>query len=188
MAQARGIFALASSLAGLRPDDVTFVTLPWLPSGDGATIVPDSARADAIWAALAAEQPWPPPPTRGADGKRLTVAPDGITVDVHNATGQDGTGAQAATDLSAQGYSVGVVNARDRVSARTIIRHAPDQLEAARTLQASIPGSVLREDPEEGSRLDLTLGSTYGGVEPIRVKKPSSTTQATTADQDICTG
>lgn len=190
MAEARGIFALASSLAGLRPDDVTFVTLPWLPSGDGATIVPDQPRADAIWAALAAEQPWPPPPTRGADGKKLTVPPSRITVDVHNATGEEGVGAEAAADLAGEGFAIGVVNARNRVAATTVIRHAPDQLQAARTLQAALPGSVLREDPEEGARLDLTLGSDHRGVQEIRVKAPaaSATAAATTADQDICTG
>lgn len=38
MTDPAGVVALASSLVGIRPKDITFVTLPWLPSGDGATI------------------------------------------------------------------------------------------------------------------------------------------------------
>jgi LCP family protein required for cell wall assembly len=193
LADTRGILALARSLIGLGPDDITFVTLPWVPSGDGATILPDRARAEAIWAALRAEEPWPPPPTEGADGERLTVAPARIVVDVHNATGTQGIGSRAAEDLAAQGFRIGVVNARGKVATRTTIRHSAAQLEAARTLQAALPGSVLVADADAGTRLDLTLGGTYDGVEEIRVKEPKSSAsqkpeEGTTADQDICTG
>jgi LCP family protein required for cell wall assembly len=194
LADSDGLIALAGSLSGLRPRDISFVTLPWLPSGDGATIVADRPKADAIWAALADEQPWPPPPTKGADGEVLTVAPAKILVDVHNATGADGQGSRAAADLGAQGFRVGVVNAREKVAGTTTIRHAPDQLEAARTLQAAVPGSVLREDPARGARLDLTLGETYDGIDEVRVKAATTGSgvggnePSTTAAQDICTG
>ncbi len=190
----QGILALGASLAGLRPDDITFVTLPWLPSGDGATIVPDQAQADQIWATLAAEQPWPPPPTKGADGKKLTVVPADITVDIHNATGTQGQATRASEDLAAQGFGIGALDTRDKVAAVTTIRHSPDQVQAARTLQAAIPGSVLRVQADRGSRLDLTLGVPYVGVAEIRVKASKSGSgaggqeQSTTADQDICTG
>ena len=75
LADSDGLLALAASLSGLRPKDISFVTLPWLPNADGATIVTDQPKADAIWAALADEKPWPPPPTKGADGEKLTEAP-----------------------------------------------------------------------------------------------------------------
>ena len=194
LADSDGLLALAASVSGLRPKDVSFVTLPWLPNADGATIVADQPKADAIWAALAAEQPWPPPPTKGADGEKLTETPDQILVDVHNASGVDGQGSRAAEDLAAQGFRIGVIDAREKVSSRTTIRHAPDQLEAARTLQAAVPGSVLREDPDRGTRLDLTLGETYDGVDEVRVKAPKTGSgvggnqPSTTAAQDICTG
>ncbi len=188
----KGMLALASSLSGLRPDDITFVTLPWLDSGDGATIVVDEVRAAPIWEALATDQPWPPPPTPGADGQKLTVAPGDIRVDVHNATGIDGEGARAADQLIADGFRIGVINARPTTVKRTTIRHSPDQLEAARTLQAAVPGSVLKESADLGGTLSLTLGTSYDGVEQIRVKtkkaSPSTNGQAATAAQDICTG
>jgi LCP family protein required for cell wall assembly len=190
MADAKGIAALALSLSRLRPDDITFVTLPWLPSGDGATIVPDEPKADAIWAALAADEPWPPPPTKGVDGRKLTVVPADITVDVRNASGATGQASGAAQDLAAEGFGIGIVNSREKVAGTTIIRHAPDQVEAARTLQAAVPGSVLREDADAGPRLNLTLGSDFSGIATIRVKASSSdaATGTSTADQDICTG
>ena len=194
MADAKGLIALAASLSGLRPNDISFVTLPWLPSGDGATIVTDQPRADAIWAALGAEEPWPPPPTKGADGGKLTAEPADIVVDVHNATGVDGQGTSTAQDLAGQGFVIGIINAREKVASRTTIRHAPDQLDAARTLQAAVPGSVLREVAKQGTRLDLTLGRTYDQVADVRVKAATTgsgvggTQPSTTAAQDICTG
>lgn len=194
LADSDGLIALAASVSGLRPKDISFVTLPWLPSGDGATIVTDQPKADAIWAALAAEQPWPPPPPKGADGQKLTEAPAQIVVDVHNATGVEGQGSRAAEDLATQGFVLGTINARENVSAATTIRHSPDQLEAARTLQAAVPGSVLRVDADQGQRLDLTLGETYDGVDEVRVKATKSGSgvggnePSTTAAQDICTG
>ena len=60
-----------------------------------------------MFAALADEQPWPPPPTKGADGETLTVAPATVVVDVHNATGVEGQGSRAAEDLAAQGFGIG---------------------------------------------------------------------------------
>ncbi len=194
LADSDGLIALAASLSGLRPKDVSFVTLPWLPNSDGATIVTDQPKADAMWAALADEQPWPPPPTKGADGKKLTAVPAKVVVDVHNATGVEGQGSRAAEGLAAQGFVIGAIDARDKGSSRTTIRHAPDQLEAARTLQAAVPGSILRAEPERGTRLDLTLGATYDGVSAVRVKASATGSgvggnqPTTTAAQDICTG
>lgn len=194
MADPRGVLALASSLVSIRPDDITFVTLPWLPSGDGSTVVADSARAAAIWEAIAADAPWPPPPTRGTDGRRLTVPPTGITVDVHNATGLAGRATAAGGDLRRQGFGVGTVDATAQRAQATTIRHSRAHREAARTLQAAIPGSVLVEDPRLGQSLDLTLGVDFRSVAAIRVRtprvaaEPAGPSQPTSAAQDICTG
>lgn len=194
LADSQGLISLATSLSGLRPKDITFITLPWLPSGDGATIVADEAKADAIWAALAAERPWPPPPTMGADGTRLKVVPGEIRVDVHNATGVDGEAANAAEDLTTQGFQIGAIDARLKLSSVTTIRHTADQFQSARTLQAAVPGSLLREVPTGGAALDLVLGTNYEGVADIQVKASrtgsgvAGTQPGTTAAQDICTG
>jgi LCP family protein required for cell wall assembly len=187
------ILSLALSLSGVRPADITFVTMPWvLNPEDPNTVVVDRAKADPLFEALRTDQPWPPPPTPGADGQKLTVPPGEIVVDVHNATGSEGLGSQAAGDLAEQGFGIGVVNARDTTATTTRIRHSPEQLQAARTLQAAVPGSVLTVVADAGSRLDLTLGTSYEGIEAIRVKAPRTSNpdpaEGSTADQDICTG
>ena len=65
-------------------------------------------------------------------------------------------------------------------------------MEAARTLQAAVPGSMLVEDESAGGTLVLTLGRSYEGVETVRVKGSRSASAndpgTATADQDICTG
>jgi hypothetical protein len=187
LADARAILALSASIRHLRPDRITFVTMPWLPNSDGATIRPDRARAGAIWRAIARNHPWPPKATKGVDGKRLKVPPARIVVDVHNATGIDGRGSRAAEDLAATGFAVGRIDARE-VASRTRIRYSADQEQAARTLQAAVPGSVLREVAGSG-RVDLTLGRDYDGIDAIDVPtKRRGAGGVTTAAQDICTG
>ncbi len=193
MTDPAGVVALASSLVGIRPKDITFVTLPWLPSGDGATIVMDRARAEPIFAAIAEESPWPPPPTKGADGQPLTVLPARVLVDVRNATGTQGVASTVAGELAGQGFRTGRLDSGpDR--ATTVIRHSPDQLEAARTLQAAVPGSTLKEVDSLGPRLQLVLGRDAHEVRAIRVRTPSSSSSGSSgsgtssAAQDICTG
>ncbi len=193
MTDPAGVVALASSLVGIRPKDITFVTLPWLPSGDGATIVMDRARAEPIFAAIAEESPWPPPPTKGADGQPLTVLPARVLVDVRNATGTQGVASTVAGELAGQGFRTGRLDSGpDR--ATTVIRHSPDQLEAARTLQAAVPGSTLKEVDSLGPRLQLVLGRDAHEVRAIRVRTPSSGSSGSSgsgtssAAQDICTG
>lgn len=193
MTDPAGVVALASSLVGIRPKDITFVTLPWLPSGDGATIVMDRARAEPIFAAIAEESPWPPPPTKGADGQPLTVLPARVLVDVRNATGTQGVASTVAGELAGQGFRTGRLDSGpDR--ATTVIRHSPDQLQAARTLQAAVPGSTLKEVDSLGPRLQLVLGRDAHEVRAIRVRTPSSGSSGSSgsgtssAAQDICTG
>ncbi len=201
LADSKGVVALARSLTGLKAEKITFVTLPWVPNpADPNTVVVDQAKAKPILDALRTDKPWPAAPTKGADGKRLTVAPSSITVDVHNATGAEGQASAAARGLSANGFHVGITDARSPSVKRTTIRYAPDQLEAARTLQAAVRHSVLKESATQGSHLDLTLGTSYTGVRTIKVSQPKSSTgssgstspgtggTAITADQDICTG
>ena len=194
LADSDGLLALAASMSGLRPKDISFVTLPWLPNADGATIVTDQPKADAIWAALADEKPWPPPPTKGADGKKLTVVPGEILVDVHNASGVDGQGSRAAQDLAAQGFGIGVVNAREKVASSDHHPTRPGPARGGPDPAGRRAGIGAARGPRAGSRLDLTLGGTYDGVDTVRVKAATTGSgvggnqPSTTAAQDICHG
>ena len=55
---------LAQGVAGIAPSRVTFVTLPWKPRGDGATVVVNEAEAQQIFDAIKNDAPWP-----AADGQ-----------------------------------------------------------------------------------------------------------------------
>ena len=192
------IIDLGTSLAGLHPDDITFVTLPWIWNPDDPnTVVVDKARAEPILTAMRRNTPWPPPPTPGADGKALTVAPTDVLVEVRNGTGREGQATLAGNALAAQGFRIAALKLTDPV-AHTVIRYSPDQLQAARTLQAAVPGSTIKVLPDRTDTLRLNLGTDYRGVVTIKVKakaKPksqgggSTTTNGTktvTADQQVC--
>lgn len=201
MADTRAILALGSSLVRLRPDDITFVTLPWRWNpADPNTIVVDQPKADALFAALGDEAPWPPPATRGADGEPLTVAPSAVTVRVTNASGRQGQATSTATALGAQGFRIAAVGKADDTSRATTIRYGAGKKQAARTLQAAVPGSRISRDASLGSAVALTLGTSFDTISTVTYRAPKSATSSgsagtasdtsstTTADQDICTG
>lgn len=197
-ANSRGLIALAGSLGYIKPSNINFVTLPWYGNNDGATVSEDTSRSKKMWAAIRAEEPWPPPPSVGADGKRLTEKPSQITVDVRNGTGTAGVASEAASDLAGQGFNAWasrLIGEREH----TRISYRPDRLEAARTLQAAIPGSQLRPDPELGDVLVVRLGSDYKRVKTLNVRPPKTAHDSTPTDgthddgvtnanEDICVG
>jgi LCP family protein required for cell wall assembly len=197
MADPRELIALAGSLGYIKPGDINFVTLPWYSNNDGATVSEDKALSAPMWKAIRHEQAWPPPPSKGVDGERLTVKPSEITVEVRNGTGTSGQATQAAKDLSEQGFTAW---ANKVIGTRTTTRisYNPAQLEAARTVQAALPGSHLHEDPELGTELVVRLGADYSGVAELNVRPPKVERDLTPTDgtkddgitnagDDICT-
>lgn len=196
LADPRGILAMAQSLASIRPENINFVTLPWVLDASGNTVTEDTSKSAPMWDALQADQTWPEPAAVGVDGKRLTVKPSAITVDVYNATGQKGTRATVVSRLRLRGYHPGRVANAPR-AAGTVIAYHPDQLDAARTLQAAVADATLRQDADLGSAIALYVGADYQGIraltvrpkKPTRDDSPTNGTrgdEVTTADDDIC--
>ena len=70
---------LALSMKDLRPQDITFTTMPWKNTGDGATVQVATKRADPLWEAIATDGTWPP--KGGSDQPLLKVAPENIRVE-----------------------------------------------------------------------------------------------------------
>jgi LCP family protein required for cell wall assembly len=197
LADPRKLITLAGSLRYIQPSDVNFVTLPWYSNNDGATVSEDKKLSAPMWAAIRAEEPWPPPPSKGADGKRLTVKPTEITVEVRNGTGTAGVGTKAANALSEQGFSAWANKMIDNRK-HTWVSYDPSQYEAARTVQAALPGSRLLEDDRLGSTLLVRLGADYSGVSELNVRPPKVERDITPTDgthddgvtnagDDICT-
>jgi len=110
-----------------------------------------------------------PPPS-----ETLTVTPQQITVNVFNGMGTPGLASGAATALAAQGFGVAEVENQVTGAAESVVRYGPGQLEAARTVAAAIPSSVLQEGATTGGLIDVVVGSSFVGVVPVVIAAPES--------------
>ncbi len=109
-----------------------------------------------------------PPPAPDA----LTIAPQQITVNVFNGVGTRGLAADAAAALTAQGFGIAEIENQITGATESVVRYPPDQLEAARTVAAAVPASVLQEGDTAGGFIDLVLGSSFTEVIPVVVSTP----------------
>ncbi len=114
--------------------------------------------------------PPPPPPAPGPDV--LTVAPQEITVNVFNGVGTRGLATAAADALSAQGFVIAEIENQITGATESVVRYPRDQLEAARTVAAAVPGSVLQEGDTAGGFIDLVVGSSFTEVVPVVISTP----------------
>ncbi len=180
---------LAQEVRGIPPKDISFVTSPWLVNPDDPnTVVWNTDKTDPLWAAIAADETWPPEPPEPTviDGKPLTVAPDAISVRVLNGTGADGIATKAAAKLTKQGYNViGIGDADSTDYLSTVVRYDVAGEEAARTVAASIPGATRVKQLGLGTTIDVVVGQDWPGVTPVVVKKPSDETIRRASD-NIC--
>lgn len=182
---------MATSLRGLRPENIKFVTMPFFYSPDGSDVVINEPIADEIWAAISNDEEWPKAPEEpGVDA--LTVPPAEISVLVANGNGKDNAATNAAADLQGIGFGIsGLAMADAATYAQSVVVYNPVDAEAARTVQSAVPGSIMRASEEApiGS-LQLIVGSNYSGAERVSVARvPAGTADdplPTTADQSIC--
>jgi LCP family protein required for cell wall assembly len=129
------------------------------------TPAPPTAEAPAEEAPAA--EPAPAPPA-------LTVAPADITLDVLNGTGTTGLAATAADELRAQGFTVGQVGNETGTVNQSIVRHAPGLIDAARTVAAAVPGSVLQASDAIGNTVQLVIGPGYERIVPVQLGAPAA--------------
>jgi hypothetical protein len=138
----------------------------------------------------AAEAPAEPPveqpeaPTAEPDPApaALTVGPEQITVDVLNGTGTTGLAATVADAMGAQGFTVANVGNEEGTVNQTIVRHGPGVVEAARTVAAAVPGSVLQASDSIGDTVQLVLGPNYESVVPVVIGPPPAAESAPAAE------
>lgn len=167
----RDLANLALSLSDMRPEDVTFVTLPTVYNDDGATVSPDPALADPLWKSLQDGSAWPPEPTvPEGDTLPLLVPPNEITVRVLNGTDRSGVAARVAEMMTKMGYKVIEVGDFDSPSASTTaVRYPPGYEEAARTLAYASGAELVGEDVGgvDTDVLTLVIGSDFTGIRPV---------------------
>jgi hypothetical protein len=158
----RSLFDAVIDEGGLPPE------LTAQAAADDAAAVPPSAAAPPT-AEAQAEQPAPAPAEQA-----LTVAPDGITVDVLNGTATSGLAATVADLLRGQGFRVGAVGNEPGTVNETVVRYGPGAEARARTVAAAVPGSVLQASDTIGDAVQLVIGPGYSTVVPVTVPPPGA--------------
>ena len=123
----------------------------------------------------------PPPPP--ADPNALTVPPQQITVNVYNGMGTRGLATGAAEQLAALGFGIGEIKNQITGEEASVVRYPPGQLEAARTVAASVPNSILQEGATVRGLIDLVVGSSFDAVVAVEIAPPLAQTPAATATQ-----
>jgi len=177
---------LALSMKDVRPNMVTFTTMPWIPSGDGATVKINTVKADPIWQSIAEDQPWPP--KRNSDQPLLKVEPETIRVNVQNGTGVKGKAKQVAKELRAAGYNVvSVSNAKESDVAETIVQFDPRWNVSAKTLRYAT-GAKGERVKKQGQTMNLIIGSDFSEVKPVVISAITKdlTANVNTADEKFC--
>jgi LCP family protein required for cell wall assembly len=179
------LVVLAQSFGTLDPSRVTFFTLPTTPStsDDGALDV-DQSKAPAIFDALINDRPLPgepaaseTPTTPGestaatsasgdASGTGVTVDPATVKLTIVNATGQSGVATSAMNELNGYGFAVtenDLQLADETAQAAATVEYAPENLDAALTVAAAVPGATLVPTDQLGSKVRLVLGESFDG-------------------------
>ncbi|MDO5502924.1 MAG: LCP family protein [Actinomycetia bacterium] len=207
---------IANSIRSLGLNRVQFVTVPTEVYEPDPNRVQWAPEADDLWEAIRFDRPLGEEESTATQTEtetatlavtpapRLTVAPDEIAVSVANASGVSGLANQTVAALAVQGFlaTVGPNMTPGEVTG-TVIRHSPDHEEAARTVQAAFPDSVLLEDDTLGPTIVVQMGA--GALNPVEVANrvgteplpdmPLSAAQLSTetgtlsvrtADEDIC--
>lgn len=182
--------SMAQSLRNLRPENITFVTMPFLYSADGKDVLINQPVAREIWTAINRDEQWPKPVAEGAPD--LSVPPSEILVQVANGNGRDNAATDAAADLAARGFVINGLEVADSSGyATSVVVHHPEDVEDAKTLAAAVAGSTLQADPAAPrGQVRLIVGADYQGASTVTVPRTPEGTGAdplpTTADRSLC--
>ncbi|MDB1087165.1 LCP family protein [Streptomyces sp. ACA25] len=185
------LIELAGALNGISPSSVEFTSVPIdtigrpLPDG-GSAVTWDEAAAGRLFTALREDRPLVPRPVPPADGAEagtdgpqgepqhravpVDVPPEEIRVQVENAAGREGLGAEVDAALRASGFATTGAprDADDTAQSRSTITHGPDRKASAAALRTAVPGAQLREAEGHGPELLLSVGQDFGQVQRVR--------------------
>jgi LCP family protein required for cell wall assembly len=197
----RSMAALARSVQGIDPKNVSFVTVPNEPyPADPNRVQFKEPATGELWRAIRFDRPLPghakkkhPKGTSTPSGPPLRTPPENIHVRVLNGSGTPGAASDLAANLEQDGFvvdSVGTATRQDYTT--TTVLHDPVYNESGRTLGAAIPGSTVRSDASLSSTLVVIVGADGPTVVPVHVTgstsspAPEATIQTRTANQNIC--
>ena len=185
MADLQNLKELALSMKDIRPSNITFLTMPWKPAGDGANVVENVKKARPVWQAMLNDTPYPPKATDTGQ-PTLSSPPSGIFVDVQNGTTTKGLAKKVAKQLRAQGYRVqNVGNAATPVTATTVT-FDPKWDTSAKTLTWA---ATAKSDPTgKGQRMVLTIGPDFTSIKPVKISAAAGDVYSNlnTGDESYC--
>lgn len=194
--------ALAERLKGTTTSKLVFITLPVreLTASDphvfsqggllqlpkvGSVVVYDQQALDAFLAPLREHSPSPPPSTTPAPApapapaRVVALAPAQVRVQVRNATSRTGLAGRVSRALEQLQFRSSVGADQSPQLDASQVRYAPADRQAAQTVAAAVPGSVLRQDlTQTPSTVVLALGTGYDRLQAVTVQGQTSTRTA----------
>lgn len=163
---------LAESLTGVRPEQVSFLTVPWVGNADMSTVSWYQPKAQPLFDAIKNDTPYPPPTTVPDGQSALTIAADKIDVRVLNGTSTPGNANVVGGLLAEQGYKVVEMNGFPREIPRTVIKTGRLNAEAARTVAYAVGASKVKIVKDPYAPIAVIIGGDFHGVKTVVVNSP----------------
>ncbi|WP_328361030.1 LCP family protein [Mycobacterium sp. NBC_00419] len=129
-----------------------------------ATTSPMTAAKKAEEAAPSATAEKPVETTQTELVNAVTTNPTDVTVQVSNATGQEGLGANAAAALQEHGFNVLEPDDYDGTVSGTTVMFSAGNEEAAATVAAAFPNAAMERVDGLGQTVQVVLGSNFDTV------------------------
>jgi len=180
---------LALSLKDLRPGDVTFVTMPWTPNADNATVSMNTEQAQPIWDAMRNDTSWPPKTPGAEDQPLLKTSPKSIHVNVLNGTATKGKAKDVAKLLRKAGYIVEEVSNADTTDyATTTVQYDPTYDQSMKTLAWAANATQTDKKKGLGQTLNLIVGNDFTTIRPVHISDITQdfTANVNSGDENFC--
>jgi LCP family protein required for cell wall assembly len=169
---------LAKALHSMSPKNVSLLTVPLsdtaYATSVGSAVLWDPVLSKRLWRDFTEDKPI----TNVVGRDKLTIPPGNISVGVLNAAGTQGLAARAASDLSGLGFGISGTpgNApKGTDKSATVVQYGPTRADSAKTVAAAVTGATKQEVDSLGDKIQLLVGSTYEGVQPVKIRSQSST-------------
>jgi LCP family protein required for cell wall assembly len=192
------LFDLAAQMQDVRPDSITFQTIPGLTDanidGNAVLLPPSEDVVTDFFASLTSTPPASTEPSTPAapSTSAPTVRPAEVAVSVLNGSGVHRAAADAATALATAGFLAASGGNADPTETTTV-RHPTGSEAAAALVAAQVAGAaVVVDDTLPAGTVQLVIGADYHGIgQPVTTQAPapddgSYATQERTATDTSC--
>ncbi|MFE7116372.1 LCP family protein [Streptomyces sp. NPDC057654] len=196
------ILALGQAMKDFTPASSEFASVPlgdmnYSVPNVGSTVKWDETKARRLFQSIREDRPIAA--RHGGSGahgaKPVDVAPQQIRVRVLNGSGHPGLGRAADHALAATGFHTdnAPTTATTAPEPHTVIGYDPRWDRSAQSLATALPGAELRQVPNQGPVLSVTLGTQFTdaskGVQKVRAQEPaqqSDSAGAVKGDEVVC--